>query len=147
MSLFVDTSALLALLDADDPEHERAKTAWDEFAEERTSLVSTNFVVVETVSVGATPTWDDAVRALVDDILPVIEIRFVDAAVHHATIATLLAASRRQLSLVVREFRGHAPWAAAPRICVRQALSGAEVHVALVIGQSARALLLKATRG
>ena len=51
MSVFVDTSALLALLDADDPEHERAKTAWDELAAEGVSLVSTNYVVVETVSV------------------------------------------------------------------------------------------------
>lgn len=100
MSVFVDTSALLALLDAADSQHERAKTAWDELAEEGTSLVSTNYVVVETVSVAQHRLGIDAVRALVDDILPVIEVRFVDATVHQAAMATLLAASRRQLSVV-----------------------------------------------
>ncbi len=100
MSVFVAAAALLALLDADDPEHERATTAWDELAEEGTSLVSTNYVVVETVAVAQHRLGIDAVRALVDDILPVLEIRFVDDTVHNAAMATLLAASRRQLSLV-----------------------------------------------
>lgn len=100
MSVFVDTSALLALLDADDPEHQRAMTAWDELAEERAPLVSTNYVIVETVAVAQHRLGIDAVRALVDDILPVIEIRIVDATVHDAAIAALLAAGRRQLSLV-----------------------------------------------
>ena len=100
MSVFVDTSALLALLDADDPEHERARAAWDELAEEGIFLVSTNYVVVESVSVAQHRLGINAVRALVDDILPVIEVRFVDHTVHDAAMATLLAAGRRQLSLV-----------------------------------------------
>jgi predicted nucleic acid-binding protein len=100
VSVFVDTSALLALLDADDPEHERASAAWDDLAEEATCLVSTNYVVVETVAVAQHRLGIDAVRALVDDILPVIEVRFVDEAVHTAAMAALLGANRRQLSLV-----------------------------------------------
>jgi predicted nucleic acid-binding protein len=100
VSVFVDTSALLALLDADDPEHERATAAWDELAEEGVPLVSTNYVVVETVAVAQHRLGLEAVRALVDDILSVIEVRFVDATVHDAAMATLVAAGRRQLSLV-----------------------------------------------
>jgi predicted nucleic acid-binding protein len=100
VSVFVDTSALLALLDADDPEHERAKAAWDELADEGAALTSTNYVIVETASVAQHRLGIDAVRALVDDILPVIDVWFIDATVHKAAMAALLAANRRQLSLV-----------------------------------------------
>jgi predicted nucleic acid-binding protein len=41
-----------------------------------------------------------AVRALLRDIVPVLDIIFVDAAVHTAAAASLLAANRRRLSLV-----------------------------------------------
>ena len=44
----------------------------------------------ETISVAQHRLGIDAGRALVDDILPVIEVRFGDATVHDAAMATLL---------------------------------------------------------
>lgn len=100
MSVFVDTSALLALLDADDSEHTDAVLAWRELADEGTPLLSSNYVVVETTAVAQHRLGLDAVRALVRDILPLVEIAFIDTAIHDAALAALLAAGRRQLSLV-----------------------------------------------
>jgi predicted nucleic acid-binding protein len=100
VSVFVDTSALLALLDADDSEHGAAIAAWRELAEEGAALVSSNYVVVETTAVAQHRLGLDAVRALVRDVLPLIEIAFIDSTIHEAAVAALLAARRRQLSLV-----------------------------------------------
>lgn len=100
MTVFVDTSALLALLDADDAEHADAVAAWGELAEEGAPLLSSNYVIVETTAVAQHRLGLDAIRALVRDILPLVEIAFIDSAIHEGAIAALLAAGRRQLSLV-----------------------------------------------
>lgn len=100
MTVFVDTSALLALLDADDAEHADAVAAWRQLAEEGAPLLSSNYVIVETTAVAQHRLGLDAVRALVREILPLVEIAFIDSAIHEAAIAALLAAGRRQLSLV-----------------------------------------------
>ena len=42
MSVFVDTSALFAVLDADDTNHEPAKRAWIDLITQETDLVSTS---------------------------------------------------------------------------------------------------------
>lgn len=100
MTVFVDTSALLALLDADDAEHADAVAAWSDLAAEGAALLSSNYVLVETSAVAQHRLGLDAVRALVREILPLVEIAFIDSDIHEAAIATLLAAGRRQLSLV-----------------------------------------------
>ena len=47
MNVFVDTSALYAVLDADDAEHGRAGSTWVELVEGRHRLQTTNYVVSE----------------------------------------------------------------------------------------------------
>lgn len=100
MSVFIDTSALLALLDADDPEHGDAVSAWRELAEEGAPLLSTNYVVVETIAVAQHRLGLDAVRALTRDVLPLLEIVVITPEIHEAAVAAVLMAGRRQLSLV-----------------------------------------------
>lgn len=100
MTVFVDTSALLALLDADDTEHADAVAAWAALAAEGAPLVTSNYVIVETTAVAQHRLGLDAVRSLVREILPVIEVAFIDAAIHEAAVAAFLAAGRRHLSLV-----------------------------------------------
>lgn len=100
MSVFVDTSALLALFDADDEHHQKAVGAWRELAASETALVSTNYVVLETIAVTQHRLGLDAVRSFVREVAPLLELVFVDTAVHAAAVTALLAAGRRQLSLV-----------------------------------------------
>ncbi|MDO8836495.1 MAG: PIN domain-containing protein [Vicinamibacterales bacterium] len=100
MTAFVDTSALLALLDAADAHHGAAVEAWTQLALQATTLVTTSYVVVETTAVVQHRLGMEAVRALTGDILPLLEVSYVDAEVHNAATAALLAAGRRRLSLV-----------------------------------------------
>lgn len=100
MSVFVDTSALLALLDHDDEHHRSAVSGWATLADEEATLVTSNYVVLETIAVSQHRLGLDAVRALVRDVLPFIDVVFIDEPVQGAALSALLAAGRRRLSLV-----------------------------------------------
>jgi predicted nucleic acid-binding protein len=100
MTAFVDTSALLALLAHDDEHHQSAVSGWAMLASEETTLVTSNYVVLETIAVAQHRLGLDAVRALVRDVLPPIDVVFIDEPVQRAALSALLAASRRRLSLV-----------------------------------------------
>jgi predicted nucleic acid-binding protein len=100
MTAFVDTSALLALLDAADEHHGAAVKTWTRLATQSAKLATTNYVIVETTAIVQHRLGMEAVRALVRDILPLIEVSYVDADTHNAATTALLAAGRRHLSLV-----------------------------------------------
>jgi predicted nucleic acid-binding protein len=100
MSVFVDTSALLALLDQDDEHHAEAVETWNRLAAAASRLVTTNYVVVETVAVAQHRLGLAAVRGLIAEVFPLVDVRFVTLAHHEAAVAALVAAGRRQLSLV-----------------------------------------------
>jgi predicted nucleic acid-binding protein len=97
---FVDTSALLALLDADDEHHEEAVRGWQALAEIEAPLATSNYVMLESVAVAQRRLGLGAVRALVNELAPLMNIVFVDEAVHGAGVTALLVAGRRDLSLV-----------------------------------------------
>ena len=99
MTVFVDTSALVALLDADDEHHARAVAAWTRFARDGVTLLSTNYVLVETGAVVQHRLGMDAVRALAE-VIRAVDLVFVEAPTHDTAVAALLAAGRRKLSLV-----------------------------------------------
>ncbi len=100
MSVFVDISALFAVLDADDQNHERARQSWVDLVTQEVDLVCTNYVLVETFALVQRRLGLDAVRVLREDIVPVLRVEWVDERGHHAGVTALLIAARRQLSLV-----------------------------------------------
>lgn len=99
MSVFVDTSALYAILDRDDDNHADAGNAYAALLE-RARLLTHSYVVVEASALVQRRLGMDAVRALVDDVLPALELVFVDEALHTAATAALLASGARDISLV-----------------------------------------------
>jgi len=100
MSIFVDTSALYAVLDADDENHEEAKRAWTDLITQEAHLVCSNYVLVETFALVQHRLGIEAVRTLQEDVVPVLHIEWVDEHTHHVGITAVLTAARRKLSLV-----------------------------------------------
>lgn len=100
MNVFVDTSAFLSILDKDDINHEKAKKIWIELVTTGADLVSNNYILVETFALVQHRLGMKAVAIFVDDILPVVNIQWVDEVSHKTGVAALLAASRKALSFV-----------------------------------------------
>jgi predicted nucleic acid-binding protein len=99
-AVFADTSALLALLDAKDQNHARAERAFATLRSRRASLASTTFVLVETYALVGRRLGLDAVRSFRADFAPLIDVVWVDAALHDAGLDLLLERRKRLLSLV-----------------------------------------------
>lgn len=100
MSVFVDTSGLLAVLDRDDVHHASAAGAWADILQSDEVLTATNYVLVETIDLLQHRLGLKAVRFFQEEILPVVGIVWVDATMHHAAMSIMLAAGRKKLSLV-----------------------------------------------
>ena len=100
MSCFADTSALYAVLDADDANHARAREAWGVLLETDETLHCTNYILVETFSLVQRRLGIEAVRAFQGNVAPLLEVTWMDSAAHRAGVNALLIADRRDLSLV-----------------------------------------------
>ena len=100
MSVFVDTSAFLAVLDGGDAGHVGAAQAWRDVLATDAELVTTDYVVVETCAVAQSRLGLAALRAFQEEVVPVLRVQWVDETVHAAAVGTLLASGRRSLSLV-----------------------------------------------
>ena len=83
--VFVDTSALIALLDADDPRHGAALTTLLEIANRE--LVTTGYVVAESIAVVRRRFGVEGAVTLVDDLLPLVDVIMVDPSMHAAALA------------------------------------------------------------
>ena len=83
--VFVDTSALLALLDRADPRHQSARSTFLELAADE--LVTHGYVVAESLAVTRRRFGVDGVIALLDDLLPLVDVTLVEPDVHAAAQA------------------------------------------------------------
>jgi len=99
-AVFADTSALLALLDAKDQNHAGAERAFARLRDRQASLVSTSFVLVETYALVGRRLGLGAVRSFRMDFAPLIDVVWVDEALHEAGLDLLLERRKRLLSLV-----------------------------------------------
>lgn len=99
MTLFVDTSALYALMDRNDPNHVSARRFWAELNPHGPPLTH-NYVLLETSALVQRRLGLEALRALIDELILPISTVFVDRAVHDAAMSAVLAAQLRHLSLV-----------------------------------------------
>ncbi len=98
--IFVDTSAFYALLDGDDAEHSRGLKLWEGKPPGERDLVTTNYVVLESMALLQPRLGMPAVRGFRDSILPLVRIEWIDEAHHAQAVSAFIAAGRRGLSLV-----------------------------------------------
>lgn len=99
MTVFVDTSAIYALVDLDDARHEVAAQTF-RFLVHGERLVAHNYVILEAIALTQRRLGLDAVRDLNDRLVPLIDIRWVDPEEHRAAAESMLAAGRQRVSLV-----------------------------------------------
>lgn len=85
MTVFVDTSAIFAILDEDDSNHPDAQRRLRALRGE--DLVTHTYVVVESLAlIGRRLPWR-ATRTLIDAILPILDVEPVSASLHGTALA------------------------------------------------------------
>lgn len=103
-TVLVDTSAFYAFIDATDDQHRLALNGMhrllDGTAANQLVGLTHSSIVVESAALVQRRLGMDAVRDLLEDVIPPIRIRFVDADLHGRAVTALLAAGRREISLV-----------------------------------------------
>ncbi len=100
MRLFIDTSALYALLDGDELRHADVVAAWQAVTDNGWILFTSNYVLVETFALVQRRLGLEAVHALADVFVPLLQPVWVDEELHAAAVASLFTAAERRLSLV-----------------------------------------------
>jgi predicted nucleic acid-binding protein len=100
MVIFVDTSAIFASLDEDDLNHQKAIETWNDVLKGENLLVTTNYILVESFAIIQRRLGMESVRIFQEDILPMMNIEWIDELTHEAGISAFLTASRKNLSLV-----------------------------------------------
>lgn len=100
MATFVDTSGILALLNRSDLRHGEAWVRWEDLVSAGENLTTSSFVLAETYALLQSRIGFDAVRTMHEELLPLIEVLWVESATFAEAVTALLVADRRQLSLV-----------------------------------------------
>jgi len=100
MRVFVDTSAFVAVLDADDENHQKAKGKWEDLILKNVTLVCSNYILVETFALIQDRIGIEAVRTFQEDVVPMITVEWVGEPMHQTGVMSVLAAARKRLSLV-----------------------------------------------
>ena len=98
--IYVDTSAFYALLDRADKYHGPARTLWPELLKDDIALVTSNYTVSETVTVLQYRIGFDAAKLWCRDVLRVMDVYWVDEAIHQKAHAVWMNLGYRRFSLV-----------------------------------------------
>ncbi|MBE2220215.1 MAG: type II toxin-antitoxin system VapC family toxin [Anaerolineae bacterium] len=100
MKVFVDTSAFLSLLNKEESNAQTAWEIWQQLGAKKAEITTTNYVVIESTALIQNRLGLDAVRDFQKLFVPLISLIWVDATLHKIGMSFMLAANRRQLSLV-----------------------------------------------
>jgi len=100
MVIFIDTSALYALLDADDRHHKTARAVWEGWLEHPPLLVCSSYILLESVALIQRCLGMEAVRLFQEEMVPLFHIHWIEPELHASAMSALLAARRRHISLV-----------------------------------------------
>ncbi|MCL5736219.1 MAG: PIN domain-containing protein [Actinobacteria bacterium] len=98
--VFLDTSALFAAFDTHDSMHPAVAAAWEVLLSSGCPLHTTNYVAVELITLLQRRFGPHAVDALTSYVLPWVNFTWVVESLHVQAMASLMAARRRDLSLV-----------------------------------------------
>lgn len=100
MNVFIDTSAFYAVFARDDANHPAADAVWTHLLSDSAVLLTTNYVLLETTALLQHRIGVAAVRDFHEDVVPLLDVEWIDAETHRSGTEAVLAAARRKLSLV-----------------------------------------------
>ena len=100
MRIFIDTSAIIAYMNEEDEFYKDSFNIFSNLLEERAKIISSNYVLLETMVILKNRIGIEAVKVLKNDILPVIKTCWIDEDVHNFCVNTQIAADRKKVSLV-----------------------------------------------
>ena len=100
MSVFADTSAFYALLVRTDEAHKAVRAAFASLLAEKRPLWTTSFVIVETMALLQHRIGLAAARDFDEEVLPVVQVRWVDEDLYRFGTDRLWREDRRHVSLV-----------------------------------------------
>jgi uncharacterized protein len=98
--IFIDTSAIIAFMNKDDEFYKDSFKIFSKLLEERAKIISSNYILLETMVILKNRIGIEAVKVLKNDILPVIKIFWIDEDIHNFCVNTQIAADRKKVSLV-----------------------------------------------
>ena len=98
--VFIDTSAIYALLDADDINNKSSGEVWKYLLSSAETLLMTNYILIEVSALVQRRLGFDALHVLYKDIFPIIKVEWINEDDHKAGVAAFLSAHRKKLSLV-----------------------------------------------
>jgi predicted nucleic acid-binding protein len=96
---FVDTSALLAFLDRDAARHASVVQSLASVLADGGG-VTHNYVVLESEALAHRMLGASVAHGLLEDVVPLLDVAWIDAELHAAAVASHLEALRRRSSLV-----------------------------------------------
>lgn len=97
--IFIDTSAFYALFDRDDNHHSSAALAWESIRDNPGQLACSNYILLETIALLQNRLGMPTVQDFVE-LTTFMSVYWVSIEQHNRSVAALLTASRRGLSLV-----------------------------------------------
>jgi predicted nucleic acid-binding protein len=100
MTIFLDTSAFLAIVDAGDVHHAEADQQWSGLLDGVHDLVCTDCILVETLALLQNRHGMDAVKDFNDTVIPILRIVHTEKEVFDSAMTAFIIASNRNLSFV-----------------------------------------------
>ncbi|HMV95097.1 MAG TPA: PIN domain-containing protein [Anaerolineales bacterium] len=98
--IYVDTSAFLAICNPEDPSYQIALDTWKNLIEKGERLASNNYVLVESIALIQNRVGLEALSILHNDIIPFLEIEWLDESLHNGVMDQVITGNRRQISMV-----------------------------------------------
>jgi uncharacterized protein len=93
MTVFIDTSAFYAILDRDDANHASAGDTWLRLLRDEHTLLTTNYVLLETCALLQNRLGIPALRAFHQDVVPLLQIDWVSEERHNSGVQAWSIAS------------------------------------------------------
>jgi uncharacterized protein len=101
-AVFIDTSAIYALADRSDPNHDRAVEILDAIAERGDALLTHSYILVESVALIQRRLGSAVAIEFLENALAVFEIVWIESSLHMLALEHLGSSPRRHVSFVDR---------------------------------------------